>query len=239
MLGGAGWREVDLVEVGDTSKHRTGHGVSEKVDVAGIEARNRDLVAWERRANDLARGRYGSAERIVNLFGPVAEIAVQVGGGGHSIQSIGRRVLDVTLIRDKKERAVMNDRATQGCAKHILTQRRYAGAEKIPGIEGIVAQELPARAVKRVGARFCDYIDHAARYEPEFCLVVVGLHLELLNRVDDGRNGVDAGVRRGVEHTVEQEHIATIALPIESGIGDDAHGIAGETAATVLRNIGR
>ncbi len=53
----------------------------------------------------------------------------------------------------------------------------------IVGVEAAVAVELERRAVKQVGAGFCDHVDDSAAGMTEFRRIGVGIHLEFLHGV--------------------------------------------------------
>jgi hypothetical protein len=75
--------------------------------------------------------------------------------------------------------------------------------------------------VEGVGAGLRSDVDDAADDAAELCEVVVRLYLELLDIVDDG--GVVVVADEGeIVDTVEQEHVAAIALAADRGEGKGA-----------------
>ena len=108
----------------------------------------------------------------------------------------------VTTINETEE-FVLDDGETHACAKLILSQDGYGRCEEVPGIQLVVAQELPERPMQSIGAgaRHCR--------EDRTCVIAVlraigiGDQLELLKRI--GRWVVQAGVivRARKSHAVQ------------------------------------
>jgi hypothetical protein len=152
---------------------------------------------------------------------------------------LGGLTLTVAFIGEEEEGLVApvvevrnEDGAADSDTELILPQRIDRGEEVIPGVEGRVAEELPDGAVELVGAALGDDVDDAAGDLAELGKVVMGLHLELLNVIDDGLVVVVADEGAEVGYAIEQEHIAAIARSIHRRKGEGADGLAGKAAAT-------
>src|SRR5215510_11280376 len=76
--------------------------------------------------------------------------------------------------------------------------------------------------VIRSGLRY--YVDHAAENTAIFGFVVVGLHLELLNRVDDWQDRVTAAEEELVNDAVQKEHVATVPLSVDRRDNESRYG---------------
>ena len=106
----------------------------------------------------------------------------------------------------------------------------------VAGIEDVVADELPDRAVKAVGAGFGEHVDDAAGDDAKLGAVDVGLNFELLHGVDDGKEAVDGSAEVGVDDAVHVVESFAVLLSEEgdfeecgSGDGGDA-GVGGADA---------
>src|SRR6266566_4029437 len=83
-----------------------------------------------------------------------------------------------------------NHRTAEIRTELVLYQLRSAACaafQRVLCIHDRVAEELPRSPVEVVGARLADYVDDPAQYSAELSLITVGLDLELLNIVKDGR----------------------------------------------------
>src|SRR5262249_37361144 len=104
---------------------------------------------------------------------------------------------------------------------------RHVG-ERIAGIEGIVADKLPRRTVKLVGARLGYHADHSAHGPAILNSVVVALDFEFLDRVDDGKHAVYRAAQIGVDEAIEIVKRGTVRLSLhrrlgEAGVGDSGN----------------
>ena len=122
----------------------------------------------------------------------------------------------------KEERLVLDHRSAEHAAELVLLEDRLAvGRLEIPHrIQVRIAQELPCRAVKLIGAALQRHVDNGAAGAPVFGAEVVGLHLELGDRVGtqlDGLVGVAliAGVVGVVVHAVHLKIVEGAALPVD------------------------
>ena len=91
------------------------------------------------------------------------------------------------LIVQKKESAVLHNRAAQRASKLVQMQARFGErclVKEVAGVEHIVAEEFIHRSMQLVGARLGDQVDHGAGVAPIFRGERVGLNFELLNGID-------------------------------------------------------
>ncbi len=68
-----------------------------------------------------------------------------------------------------------------------------------------------------VRARLADHVDDPTQYAAELRLITVGLDLELLNIFKDGRYRVGGEDLIGIVDPIQQEVVAAIRLPADSG----------------------
>src|SRR5579864_490438 len=64
-------------------------------------------------------------------------------------------------------------------------------------------------------SRFCGYVDDSPRDTAKLREVIVRLNLELLNVIDDG-SVVIVSQEREIIAAVEQKHVASVSLPVDS-----------------------
>src|SRR5262249_16852953 len=104
------------------------------------------------------------------------------------------------FVIDEKERAVLNDRTAECCAKLVLLIGLPAKEIKgVTSVELIVAEELVCVAVELISPRFYDRIHDRAVAAPEFSAIGVGLHLEFANGIHRWLNHISAAI----EHVTE------------------------------------
>ena len=180
----------------------------------------------------------------LDLGKKTTKIAAELGRGWGDHGVLGVLALVIALVREKEEGAVFavvevwdGDGAANRGAELILAKRIAGELEIVAGVELFVAEELPGGAVEGVGAGLRGDVDDAARDLAELGEIVVGLDLELLDVVEDGRVVVVADEGEIVD-AIEQEHVAAVTLAADGGEGEAADGGAGEAAATagVLAN---
>ena len=81
-----------------------------------------------------------------------------------------------------------------GRAKLILAKRRLSGGKESSGVQRVVAKKFIKSAVELIGPAARDQIDYAARDAAVLSEVAVGLHFELAERINVGRNGIGASI---------------------------------------------
>jgi hypothetical protein len=104
-------------------------------------------------------------------------------------------------------------RAACGGAELILFVWRDHAIKFVLRVERAIAEKLPQIAMVPVCAARGDDIDNASHGAAIGRALVVGLHLEFLDGIDDGSNRIipDEGV---VCKSIEQKHVAAVCLPI-------------------------
>ncbi len=75
-----------------------------------------------------------------------------------------------------------------------------------------------------VGARLRYHVDHAAEDPAIFGFVIVGLHFELIDRVDDREHSVNRAAQVGVDDSVEKVPRGAIRLPVKGWLGKAGAG---------------
>src|SRR5687767_8715472 len=102
-------------------------------------------------------------------------------------------------------------RTTDSPAEHVLAERSRSRAscvgKRITRVKEIVAKELPGRPVEIIPAGLRYNVNYASKDAAILGLIVVGLHLELLNRVDYGQNGVAAAEEEFIDDAVQKKHV--------------------------------
>jgi hypothetical protein len=79
------------------------------------------------------------------------------------------------------------DGAAAGYAKLVLAKWIADWQKKVTGVELLVTQELPCRAMQRICLGSRQHIDNAAGHAPEFRKIIVGLDLEFLDVINNWR----------------------------------------------------
>lgn len=102
--------------------------------------------------------------------------------------------LAISLVPEEEEglvSSVVNMRHADGTAesdaKLVLAQRIALDQEIVSRIHLLVPQEFPSRSMIAIGAASGSDIDDAARDPTEFRKIIVRLHLELLDIIDNRR----------------------------------------------------
>src|SRR5581483_11406732 len=91
-----------------------------------------------------------------------------------------------------------------------------------------------------VGARFCHYIDDSAQHSAKLRLVVVRVHLEFLDIVDDRRHRVSTAEAFLVVKSVDKEKIAAVRLAVDRWEREGTDCVASKLLVpTVLRGVYR
>ena len=132
------------------------------------------------------------------------------------------RRLAEPLVVGEEERPVAQDRPTEHEAELVAIELRLATArmEESLGVQPGVAVELPAGAAEAVGAAAHRRVDDRAAGAPVFGAEVVGLHLELLDRIgrhlhDLVREALVAGAVGVVVDAVENEAVDRAAQAVD------------------------
>src|ERR1700684_3272336 len=124
-----------------------------------------------------------------------AELSAECGGGAiggeqrdGGIPFVAESVdFRKALVGAEEEGAVVKDGSADGSAELILLEvgARITGElrEEIVGVEDVVADELPRRAVEVVGAGFADEVDVSAGAATVGCVEVGGLYAEFFDGV--------------------------------------------------------
>src|SRR6266542_3225769 len=115
-----------------------------------------------------------------------------------------------TLVGSEKEHSVSLDWAAQREAKRLLLENTSglsrAIAEKVVGVELVIAQELESRAMKIVAPAPRYNVDVSPGVAAESSVVQAGLHLELLDSVGIG-NGNASGKKAARLAVVDRQAI--------------------------------
>ena len=187
----------------------------------GADAGGRDHVAGEGQAG----------QRVADRGG--AELAAALRLRGHDEARGGSLLPAEPLVVREGEELVSGERSAQRAAELVLLEPGLGlrrGGEEVLGLEGIVAVELPRRAVPRVGAGPRHHAHDRARVPSVLRVVGMGEDLELLDRVggraeDEPRvEGVVVGrsvedeVVRLVPHAVDVESTGHVAEAAGSGV---------------------
>ncbi len=164
------------------------------------------------------------------------------------------RDLPEAFVVGEEERAVPDDRPAEHETELVPDQLRLHAVgrlEEPDRVERVVAVELPERAAERVGAAAHRRVDDGAAGAAELGAEVVGLHLELLDRVGRHlhelvREALVAGAVGVVVHAVEDEAVdgAAEAVDVEgrvAGLGDGraAHAGAEEREVRIRASVQR
>src|SRR5262249_45070983 len=96
----------------------------------------------------------------------------------------------------------------------VLSKGSLLLKKSISGIEGVVAQIFPKAAAQFVSAGLSHHINDPTQGTAKLGLVIVRLHFEFLNRIDDWRNSIRAEERSLIVDTVQHEEITAIGLTI-------------------------
>ena len=209
-------RRVDQVVVdglagGAARAGGVGFGNQLVQDVLGrrIEPVGRDDVARERQVR----------HRVVDDAIELGKIARAHLRRRHRRQ-VRRALVDVVaLVVEEVERLVLDDRAADRAAVLVLAEvgLRPAGeiVEVVVLVELRVAQELEAAPVHGVGARLDLQVHDAAQRAAELGRVGAGLQLELVERVDAGKQ--DHRLQPGLVVVHAVEHVVVVARPLAVG----------------------
>ena len=135
--------------------------------------------------NDVVREGHARA-RILDHFVEPAEVPSELRGGRY--HSGAEKALPDAgpVVVAEEEHLVLDDGAAGGYAELVAPQRgdRLArGQKEVAGVELVVAQKFPRRAVKLVGAGLGDDIDDRAAARAELGRVLADLNTELLDRI--------------------------------------------------------
>src|SRR6266404_2977544 len=87
------------------------------------------------------------------------------------------------FVKSKEESFVPADRSAYGPAELVLLQRLDGGGGIAGGIEGVISQELPKRAMKLIGTRTADDVRRGAKTIAELGAGIVRKNAELGDRV--------------------------------------------------------
>src|SRR5207249_6354123 len=105
-------------------------------------------------------------------------------------------------------------------------------------VERTVAKEFPRFTVIFVRACFGDDVDYTAQNAAKLRLIVVRIHFEFLDVVDDRRNRVRTAEAFLIVQSVQQKKIAPVRLAVNGGERKRPNGVASELlVAAVLRRI--
>ena len=214
----------------------------------GIEHRRWNHIARKWVA-DISRGVVGvrpGSVRVIDLPGLVREIASQFLRRGDLNVGVIRLAVAKTLIPEKEKRLVFAvidlrnpHRPAEDSPELILVERSHGGIERIAGIEIAVPQILPDGPVIAVGAGLGHYVHDPARGRSELGLVVVGVNLELLDRVDNRRHHVGAHQRVLIVEAVQHEDVPAILSAVhrrEIELRPLCHGV-GKRSDHLLRAV--
>jgi hypothetical protein len=130
--------------------------------------------------------------------------------------------LPLTLVVQKEERPIPNERSAQRAAVLVAPELRLRGIrprEDIAGVQRLVPEELEAGAVKRVASGPGRQVHDAPIESTEFGRRTVALDPEFLNRIDDRKEG-DL-TRLGLQHRdpVEQIFVRAGSAAVDAGNG--------------------
>src|SRR5260370_1746704 len=142
-----------------------------------------------------------------------------------------------TLIRCKEEcfwsagvAPGYRDRTSACDAKLVLLERSHLGKKRVSRVESGVAEELPKGGVILGRSRLADHIDDATQGAAIRRLVVVGLDLEFLDRIENRRNSIGTSKRALIVQPVEQVEIAAVRLAVVRGLGKGADRLGPDAA---------
>src|SRR5439155_23881984 len=96
------------------------------------------------------------------------------------------------LVGTEIEGAVLDGRASHRETELVLFKIRLVRGEEVSGVQFLIAQILPERAVKLVGTPASYSHKHATAVSPVLRAVIAGQHLEFLQGV--GRGKVQGGI---------------------------------------------
>ena len=207
-----GVREI-VQHTREVGPHR---GQRQNVPRDGTEARERNLVAWERVAHeprtiriDARRRRVVDGDEIAARVTPVRKITVvHPGRGNGHDRRRGSGLVAITLVRCEEKRlvpAVIQARYLDRTAKHaaevVLLDDRLRPpqrlAEVIDCVQLVAPEEFEGLPAPVVAARPRDEAHGAAARVAELCLEAVGIDGELGNGFDRRR------IERGPETLLE------------------------------------
>ncbi len=242
-----GLRFADVPRVGDADAAAWiggGRQVARNAHGRRAEERRIDPVVHERRAER------DVAARVARRRGDLREVAGEHRRRRDEPHVVGRSLVDLrALVGAEEEEAIGDDRAAKRAAELVALQAvvaplaggRIDGAERVRGVELVVAEELEQVGVKEVRARLGRDVDRRAGVEAVLRVLRAGLDAELLQRVGERQRQVEVVVgvvvQRAVEHVGDAERLAAghrdatppCMLRLDDGPG--VHRGAGETGS--------
>ena len=225
--------------------------IREDLGADGIEAADRDLVAWERvlleasASNGDAGG--GVVDGVLRSTGEQGgEVALVHGGSGDGVGGVvvaGAGILDA-FIAEEEEGLVFpavefgdDDGSTEGTAPAVEEEVGARGTgfieEEIIGPEAGALERIIGAAVETIGAAFDADIGDAALSLAELGVEGVGLHLEFLDDVGGGHvgSGDFVGVGGGGSGRPVDGDVVKVAARSAHGKIDDVGGFEGTVEA--------
>ena len=170
------------------------------------DPRRRDLIARKRQAR----------ERVADRRGDAREITVAPGCRRHRDRLEAGRFEPRALVVPEREQLVLDERAAQRAAKHVLPALRLGRARAVvrPGVRvhAAVPVELEHAAFDKIRAGFDDVADDRARHVPDVGGVVVRLDADLGQRVGAGL--VRDEVVDRLVHVDAVDHVVVGLLPV-------------------------
>ncbi len=165
---------------------------------------------------DVAAAGEGCGGRVVNSGG--TEVAGALGDGWNRRDSCGADELLDALVVAEEEEAVFEEGEPDRPAVDVATVFGLATGwgEVVAGVQVFVAEVFEQRAVEAVGAVARADIDDAAIEAAKLGGDVVGLHGELVDAVEDGKEGDLAGLGLERGDAVEEVLIGTRAAAVDA-----------------------
>ena len=182
-----------------------------------------DRVAREGAARKHAASRTHRRRRVVDRRHTAAnwlrEDSLALEGGGHGGDHRPGDGLPLALVVPEEEGAIRAHRPAQHATELLTPERRFVAAclgEVVPGVQGLVTQELERRPMKGVRASLRGEVHDAAVEPSELGGWTVGLDLEFLDGVDVRKERHLAGLRLEDGHTVEEVFVRPRAPAVDA-----------------------
>ena len=143
--------------------------------------------------------------------------------GTVSVCPPSREIFAVPLVLCKKERLVANDGSADRRSKQVevrdAARLTLSISEEIVGPQPVVAEELIERAVKRIGARLCDHVDHPAAAPAKLRTKAVRHYLKLRRTVGCRRDGKVVVLGKHDRNAIQHEIVAAKPAAIDGDVG--------------------
>src|SRR6266404_2912777 len=127
-------------------------------------------------------------------------------------------VKTLSLVVDKEEQLIFDDRSAESSSEHIPTQLVAGRATEIIGpavrVQFVVANEFPDVPMVAIRTRLGAYADDSALEVSELGGSIIGDQIEFLDGVRSRRVSKQVVRNLVVIHPIEQEIVGLLAIPV-------------------------